>query len=249
MSLAALLLATALQGVSITPNPPDCAVYTGWLQDQAVRNSWPEHDDTIYVSVPFGFDRLSEMSRRSLVERDLPATLPDFLAVLRPNEQAERSQLVYEARRRERERLYALGIRGNDLLDQVADRIDRAFPPPLASIQPASSTLERLNSLDGSGVIECDFDAEIHARTTFVHNSQVNSYAWTNASSGERFVPDVGHYYVFSRVAFSEDRREAIIYVEYACGGLCGGGGDFYLMRRDDTGAWNVVGFLGDWIT
>lgn len=49
-----------------------------------------------------------------------------------------------------------------------------------------------------------------------------------------------------SPVGFVGD-REAIFYAEYACGGLCAGGG-FYLWRRTTRG-WRFVGYCETWVS
>ena len=51
-----------------------------------------------------------------------------------------------------------------------------------------------------------------------------------------------------SRVGFNSDRTQALVYVGYGCGGLCGGGG--YLLFVKTNGVWvNKGGVGGAWIS
>lgn len=51
----------------------------------------------------------------------------------------------------------------------------------------------------------------------------------------EKF-PDSNGYIWFSAVGFNADKSKAIVYVNHACGGLCGGGGPHFLEKKD--GRW-----------
>jgi hypothetical protein len=53
-------------------------------------------------------------------------------------------------------------------------------------------------------------------------------------------------YYRFSRIGFSHDDKEALVYADYMCG-LCGGG-NYYWLRNVD-GKWEIIDELGTWVS
>lgn len=55
-----------------------------------------------------------------------------------------------------------------------------------------------------------------------------------------------GSYYVFSRVGFSEDDKEALVYVDYHCP-LCGEGAYYWL--RNINGKWEIVDKRQTWVS
>lgn len=63
-----------------------------------------------------------------------------------------------------------------------------------------------------------------------------------------RRYPRQRRYLRFSPVAFSSDSLDAMVYYEYYCGGLCGGGNAVWLTRRDDH-TWRVRKVVGLWVS
>lgn len=59
--------------------------------------------------------------------------------------------------------------------------------------------------------------------------------------------PTAGAILTLSRVGFNEDGTQALIYVAYACGGLCGQG-QYILLTKREAG-WKVEKRLGTWIS
>jgi len=53
----------------------------------------------------------------------------------------------------------------------------------------------------------------------------------------------------FAKISYpliSTDRKKAIVYGSYICGGLCGSGGIFYLEKLN--GVWKIVGYERRWV-
>lgn len=63
-----------------------------------------------------------------------------------------------------------------------------------------------------------------------------------------RRYPRQRNYLRFSPVAFSRDSLDAMVYYEYHCGGLCGGGDAVWLTRRDDQ-RWRVRKVVEFWVS
>jgi len=59
--------------------------------------------------------------------------------------------------------------------------------------------------------------------------------------------PNSGGFYTFSRVGFSKDGTQAILFVAHSCGSLCGEG--YYYFLRNDNGEWKVIAPLMTWIS
>lgn len=248
MSFAPLLLTVALQGVSVAPNPPDCAVFAGFLHDYAARQAEEAVEDRIIVRYPLGFSSLLPNSQESALNRISGSQLNSFVGVLPAQEALDLSRRVLAARQGEIERLYAEGVGGNELLDRVNDYIEREFPYRPEEINPDPSTRANLSD-NPTARIECEFGGSIPANTVFTEISDIDG-PWVEIGTDQRLTgDDAWIFHALSVLAVSDDRSEAILYGDAYCGELCGGGGTFYLMRRNDTDAWNVVGFLGDWIT
>lgn len=55
-------------------------------------------------------------------------------------------------------------------------------------------------------------------------------------------------YLRFTPVAFSADTLDALVYYEYYCGGLCGGGNVVW-FRRQSNGRWQVQKIVAFWIS
>jgi hypothetical protein len=51
----------------------------------------------------------------------------------------------------------------------------------------------------------------------------------------------------FSRVGFSRDGSQALVYVSYGCGGLCGWGG--YRVLRKQDGVWKLEKGMVSWVS
>jgi hypothetical protein len=62
-----------------------------------------------------------------------------------------------------------------------------------------------------------------------------------------RRFPHSKRYSAFSKIAYSSDALTALMYYEYHCGGLCGGG-DIVLLVREG-GRWRVKQILNLWIS
>ena len=248
MSFAPLLLTVALQGVSVAPNPPDCAVYAGWLQDHIVRTSAIENEPRLFVSAPFGVRSLSDTSQNSILERHTPLPPETYYSELPPEKFAEYSHRIIKASHVERTRLYDNGVRGNELLDQTDDFILANFPLPDALIQADMTTLQSAALWQEMRPVECRFEGDVPGNTVVAH-MPYPEHRWVDLSSGAP-IPrsEIGVYYAFSNAAISEDGDQALIYVEYYCGSMCGGSGNFYLMERRESEGWRVTGSRIDWI-
>jgi hypothetical protein len=61
-----------------------------------------------------------------------------------------------------------------------------------------------------------------------------------------RFPNNLG-YFVVSNVGLDLNKREAILYIDHFCSGLCGGGG-YVLMRKVD-GVWHIVDQHETWVS
>jgi hypothetical protein len=62
-----------------------------------------------------------------------------------------------------------------------------------------------------------------------------------------RRFPRAKRYSAFSRIAYSPDALTALMYYEYHCGGLCGGGDMVVVVREGDR--WRVKQILNLWIS
>ncbi|OLE51366.1 MAG: hypothetical protein AUG51_22965 [Acidobacteria bacterium 13_1_20CM_3_53_8] len=62
----------------------------------------------------------------------------------------------------------------------------------------------------------------------------------------KKFPNSVGLIY-FSRVAFNSARDQALISVEYSCGGTCGEG-DFVLLKKEQN-IWKIQNKIGLWVS
>ena len=63
-----------------------------------------------------------------------------------------------------------------------------------------------------------------------------------------RRYPQAKGYSSWSRISYGNDGRQALLYYEYHCGGLCGRG-DLVLLARDDDDKWHVRQVLNFWIS
>lgn len=64
-----------------------------------------------------------------------------------------------------------------------------------------------------------------------------------------RRYPRQRSWILFSPIAFSVDSVHALVYYEYHCGGLCGGGDAVWLMRNAKTGRWFVRKRVMFWVS
>ena len=62
----------------------------------------------------------------------------------------------------------------------------------------------------------------------------------------EEIYLNLGGMLELSRVAFNPANTQALVYLGYDCGILCGTG-YFFLLNKDRTGAWVVVKRQTDW--
>jgi hypothetical protein len=62
-----------------------------------------------------------------------------------------------------------------------------------------------------------------------------------------RRFPRAKRYSAFSRIAYSPDALTALMYYEYHCGGLCGGGDMVVVVREGDR--WRAKQILNLWIS
>lgn len=60
--------------------------------------------------------------------------------------------------------------------------------------------------------------------------------------------PGSGGFLTFSRVGFNADKTQALVYHAYSCGGLCGGGTYYLLIKKNSV--WVVKGSIGPaWVS
>ncbi|MHB1297506.1 MAG: hypothetical protein ACYC0B_03160 [Gemmatimonadaceae bacterium] len=64
-----------------------------------------------------------------------------------------------------------------------------------------------------------------------------------------RRYPKQRSYIRLSPVAFSDDSLNALVYYEYHCGGLRGGGDAVWLARLSSTSRWHVRKRVGFWVS
>ena len=70
-----------------------------------------------------------------------------------------------------------------------------------------------------------------------VESAEIESALAVNGWPGFYVVfPDTGGYYRVSAVGFNREKTWAMVYIEYGCGNLCGGGRHSLLEKRD--GQW-----------
>jgi hypothetical protein len=81
------------------------------------------------------------------------------------------------------------------------------------------------------------------ARAVFVNPSDLGN----EASDFEARFPNSLGYFVVSHIGLNLKKTEALLYVDYFCPGLCGGG-DYVLMRKVN-GVWLVVDRRGTWVS
>lgn len=62
-----------------------------------------------------------------------------------------------------------------------------------------------------------------------------------------KMYPNTGGFYTVSRVGFSKDSTQALVFVAHSCGGLCGEGNYFFLQQTD--GVWKVVKKQMTWVS
>jgi hypothetical protein len=55
-----------------------------------------------------------------------------------------------------------------------------------------------------------------------------------------RRYPQYRAWYAFTPMAFNDDRSQAYVYYERYCGGLCGVGEGFWVVRSREDGMWRV---------
>ena len=68
-----------------------------------------------------------------------------------------------------------------------------------------------------------------------------------NWSNFHKKYPDTGGFSTFSRVGFSKDGLQALVFVGWSCGGLCGEG-NYYFLKKEN-GEWKVVTKEMVWIS
>lgn len=59
--------------------------------------------------------------------------------------------------------------------------------------------------------------------------------------------PGSGGYFTFSRIGFDSTKTRALVYVIFACGGLCGNG-DYFLLEKDKN-TWKIKEKYPVWIS
>jgi hypothetical protein len=64
-----------------------------------------------------------------------------------------------------------------------------------------------------------------------------------------RRYPRQRNYLAFSPVVFSADSVDALVYLEYHCGGLCGGGDLYWLTRTGNGRGWRVQKKVMFWVS
>jgi hypothetical protein len=86
---------------------------------------------------------------------------------------------------------------------------------------------------------------------SFVASENVYFEGWPIRKKGppsfERLFPGARGIIWFSRVGFNRTLDEALVYVSFVCGGLCGEGWDYVLKKR--RGTWQVVGVRVIWVS
>jgi len=71
--------------------------------------------------------------------------------------------------------------------------------------------------------------------------------AESNQTAYEREGSEVHGIVSLSRVGFNPSHTAALVYMSYYCGGLCGHGFTFYLVKSGDK--WKVDKITGMWIS
>jgi hypothetical protein len=99
-----------------------------------------------------------------------------------------------------------------------------------------------LNSVFSTN-INTDLRLPSGARAFFVNPSELGT---TTSDFEARFPNNLG-YFVVSHVGLNLNKTEALLYSDYFCGGLCGGG-SYVLMRKVD-GVWHVVDRRRTWVS
>lgn len=59
--------------------------------------------------------------------------------------------------------------------------------------------------------------------------------------------PKTGKLFTLSRVGFSKDKKQAIMFLTFWCGKTCGEG-EFYILKKENS-KWKVVKTMGSWIS
>ena len=119
------------------------------------------------------------------------------------------------------------------------DSIGEAFSGENESVQKS----EAIKSFQQRNVIshklETKFPTDIDYK--IIKQKEINEY-FKNEKTWDAFYkdfPESDGLYDFSRVGFSRDRKEALIYVSHSCGGKCGTGRYYYLTK--ESGTWEIV--------
>jgi hypothetical protein len=93
----------------------------------------------------------------------------------------------------------------------------------------------------------------LDVKITFITSGEIKKMfqkSFGNPDGWETFhrrYPTANGMITLSRVGFNEDRSQALIFVGYGCGWLCGGG-DYVLLKKKD-GAWKIEAKSMTWVS
>lgn len=134
---------------------------------------------------------------------------------------------------------------GNQLviLDQTQS-IDLARIPVDLSALPPALVADYLAANDTPQPLDANFDLTLPY--TFINEPDRQQYVndWPAFSAA---YPDAEGYLTFSAAGFSPDGNQALVYMSFLCGPLCGAG-DLYLLTKE-SGSWQVQKTIGLWMS
>ena len=95
---------------------------------------------------------------------------------------------------------------------------------------------------------EISQDLDLHFPYKLLNRDAVEEIFKEGCSGWCKFLeryPEAGGYISISRVGFNQMGTQALVYIAYGCGGLCGSGG--YMVLAKENGLWKIKGGLAVW--
>jgi hypothetical protein len=126
----------------------------------------------------------------------------------------------------------------------------RGFEPFLKQIKPETMR-DFLTKNDGSELLEKKISPDINY--TFISTEELKAnfaYKFDGEMDWEAFrqkYPNTANIYTLSRVGFSQDSSEALVFVTNWCRSLCGEG-NYYVMKKENC-EWKIVNKMMTWIS
>jgi len=112
---------------------------------------------------------------------------------------------------------------------------------------PKSDLVTPYNDMRGQYQVKNQHPVALKRWFTLTVDYEVVNSPESKRTAYEREGSEVHGIVSFSRVGFNKARTEALVYMSYVCGGLCGHGFTFWMEKSGDT--WKVKEIIRMWIS